>query len=158
MRIALTTTELRPGGAEKCLVNLAVYLRRQGHEVRVWQILPPPPKEQSELVQHLEAEGIPWRSGNAVSIWHFLRILRWLRDEFRSFRPDVVQSFLFHANVACALATSKRTPAIRRSTRQSATVVETLVAMLGIPAYAQSCLCESQRCAAVHGAGADFVR
>ncbi len=107
MRIALVITELYPGGAEKCFVNLACYLQRQGHEVRVWQLWPDPPPEKSQLTQQLDDHGILWSSGQAVKAWQFLRATSWLKRELKQFAPDIVQAFLFHANLASALATRK---------------------------------------------------
>jgi len=107
MRVALVITELHPGGAERCFVNLAIYLKNQGHEVQVWELWPPPPTGKTLLTEKLDAHGIVWKSGGAVKPWHFLGATRWLRREFTAFRPDIVQAFLFHANVAAALATRK---------------------------------------------------
>ena len=104
MRVALVITELHPGGAETCLVNLACYLHARGHEVKVWQLWPAPPADRCQLTQQLDRAGISWRSGGARRAWHFLPAIRWLRGELRGFKPDVVQAFLFHANVAAALA------------------------------------------------------
>ncbi len=104
MRIALVITELHPGGAEKCFVNLACYLRSRGHQVGVWQLWPDPPPERRQLAQQLDEHGIVWRSGGARSTWQFIKATRWLRSELIAFEPDVTQAFLFHANVATSLA------------------------------------------------------
>jgi glycosyltransferase involved in cell wall biosynthesis len=104
MRIALVTTELRPGGAEKCIVNLACYLQKQGHVIQVWQLWPAPPPEKSQLVKQLDDHGILWSSGQAVKAWQFWSATRWLKRELVHFHPDIVQSFLFHANLSTALA------------------------------------------------------
>lgn len=104
MRIALVTTELRPGGAEKCLVNLACYLQKQGHVVQLWQLWPAPPPDKSQLVNQLDNAGIVWSSGQAIKASHFWSTTRWLKRELVRFRPDIVQSFLFHANLASAIA------------------------------------------------------
>ncbi len=107
MRIALVITELHPGGAERCFVNLAIYLTKQGHHVQIWELWPPPPADKNVLTEQLNAHGIIWKSGGAVKPWHFPSVTRWLRSELAAFQPDVVQSFLFHANFAAALATIK---------------------------------------------------
>ena len=104
MRLALVITELHPGGAEKCFVHLAKFLRQRGHQVRVWQLWPAPPPGKKQLVQQLDQWDIPWSSGNATRPWHFWRATRWLQRELQAFQPDVVQTFLFHANFAGALA------------------------------------------------------
>lgn len=107
MRIALVITEIYPGGAEKCFVNLAGYLQGRGHDIHVWQLWPKPPPEKSQLVQQLDDLGIAWSSAGAVKPWHFLRATRWLSSELELFQPQVVQAFLFHANIAAALATRR---------------------------------------------------
>lgn len=104
MRIALVITELHPGGAEKCCVNLACYLQARGHHVAVWQLWPEPPPERRQLTDQLDQHGVVWRSGNARSARQFLRTARWLRRELFAFQPDVTQAFLFHANLAASLA------------------------------------------------------
>ncbi len=104
MRIALVITELYPGGAEKCFVNLACYLQSRGHQVVVWQLWPDPPPERRQLTQQLDQHGVAWHSGGARSAWQFINATRRLRRELIAFEPDVTQSFLFHANVAAALA------------------------------------------------------
>jgi starch synthase (maltosyl-transferring) len=108
MRIALTITELFPGGAEKCLVNLACFLHAQGHEVRVWELGSPPPEHQSQLIRMLEQARIPVESLQGNRFWHLPRVVRRLRSQLEDFAPDVVQSFLFHANFATALAVRNR--------------------------------------------------
>lgn len=108
MRVALVITELLPSGAEKCFVNLACYLHCQGHQVHVWQLWPAPPPGKTQLTQQLEANGIVWKSGNAVRAWDFVTATRWLKTELQQYRPQVLQSFLFHANVAAALAKPRR--------------------------------------------------
>ncbi len=107
MRVALVITELLPGGAEKCFVNLACFLHSRGHDVCVWQLWPTPPNEKSLLTQQLDQHGIRWKSGNAVRAWDFWIATRWLSRELKSFDPHIVQSFLFHGNVAAAIATRK---------------------------------------------------
>lgn len=106
MRIALTITELHPGGAETCFLNLAMYLQQRGHEVSVWQLWPAPPAGKRGIVDALDQHGINWKSGNAVHAWDFPSSAHWLRGQLRQFAPDVVQAFLFHANVATAYAVS----------------------------------------------------
>lgn len=104
MRIALVITELYPGGAEKCLVNLARFLHQQGHEVCVWQLWPTPPPERRQLVDLLAEQGISFRSCETRKPAEFLRGVKRLRHELAEFDADIVQAFLFHANLACALA------------------------------------------------------
>ncbi len=104
MKIALTITELHPGGAEKCLVNLACYLHGQGHTVEVWQLWPQPPAGKRSLTEELDRAGIRWYSGNARRPWDFPRMCWRLKKSLGKFQPDVIQSFLFHANLATTWA------------------------------------------------------
>lgn len=104
MRVALTITELHPGGAERCFVNLARFLKERGHEVSVWQLWPDVPANKRFLTDQLDHAGICWRSGNAAHWWDFPAAAHWLRRQLLDYEPDIVQSFLFHANIATAYA------------------------------------------------------
>lgn len=98
VRLALAITDLDVGGAERALVALATRLDRRRWEPRVFCLGP-----EGRLAGPLRAAGIaveclavePSKPGRAV-----LRLARALRR----FRPALVQSFLFHANVAARLA------------------------------------------------------
>ncbi len=113
MRIALTITELDPGGAELCLTELALYLNQQGHTVKVCSIGPRPATGRDVLVQRLTAASIEVTFGQARNWTQWLRALRWLKAELNTFRPDIVQSMLWHANLLTASALwSEHTPVI----------------------------------------------
>ncbi len=96
--IALAITELDVGGAERALVALATRLDRRRWAPRVVGLGPEGP-----LAAPLRAAGIPTdcldvdpgRPGRAVA-----RLAAWLRSP----RPELLQSFLFHANLAGRLA------------------------------------------------------
>ena len=108
MRIALVITELDPGGAENCLTQLACHLAKQGNEVRVYAIGPPPIAAQDRLLRQLKDHQVPVEfcvpTGGQRSLLAFPRIVRWLRRHFRQFDPEVAQSMLFHGNLATAIA------------------------------------------------------
>jgi glycosyltransferase involved in cell wall biosynthesis len=112
MRIALVITELDPGGAEKCLTQLACYLSDLGHVVRVFAIGPPPIAGQDHFLRELEARKVPVAfgigSGHTRSTLSFPKVVRWLRTELRRFEPEVVQSMLFHGNLLAALAVDNK--------------------------------------------------
>ncbi|MEC8554682.1 MAG: glycosyltransferase [Planctomycetota bacterium] len=112
MKIALVITELHPGGAEKCFVHLACHLHRNGHEVCVWQLFPETPPEKRLLVELLEQQRIPIQDCNVSRSWHFPSGVGKLKRELSSFAPDLVQSFLFHANLAAALASPAGIPLV----------------------------------------------
>lgn len=113
VRIALTITELDPGGAEQCLVQLAIYLQSRGHEVRVFALGPTPSSTLGEstnrqsLTNLLSQHGIPWQTGNASGLRSLPSVVKWLRSELHRMSPDLIQSMLFHANVVTALANRK---------------------------------------------------
>lgn len=109
MRIALTITELDAGGgAEKCTVQLACWLKSQGHFVTVFAIGPPPRRDQNVTVSTLDRAAIPVHFGGFTGASRALSAGRWLRNALREFKPDVVQSMLFHANVLTAACLPKR--------------------------------------------------
>ena len=97
-RIAFCITDLDPGGAERALVQLVTRLDRSRWTPIVFCLAGPGP-----LADDLRAVNIEvvcfgakhWRSAGIV-----LRLAR----ELRRFRPAIVQTFLFHANVAGRIA------------------------------------------------------
>ena len=98
MPIALVITELDVGGAERALVNLASGLDRRRWAPSVIALGPEAPlaaplRDAEVPVQCLGVD--PRRPIHAVA-----RLANRLRDV----RPRIVQSFLFHANVASRLA------------------------------------------------------
>jgi glycosyltransferase involved in cell wall biosynthesis len=109
LRIALLITELDVGGAEKCLVRLACGLDRNRFTPEV-TALAEPPRENRGLVAQLKAASIPVRFLNVRQVWQFPGAVAQLKREFLRRPPDVVQSFLFHANVAAAWALPDRLP------------------------------------------------
>src|SRR6478672_4816694 len=98
-RLALVITELEPGGAERCLVELATRLDRSRFLPVVYSLGPPPPVTKQLLVERLAGAGIPTNFLNMSSPWQYLAAVRKLARYFREQRPQVVQTFLFHANV-----------------------------------------------------------
>jgi glycosyltransferase involved in cell wall biosynthesis len=108
LRIALVITELDPGGAEKCLVELARFLHARGHVLLVLALGPPPQAPYRGMLDALEAVQIDVRFYGARRIWTCLPALAWLRRQLDAFSPDVVQSMLWHANVATSLASRGR--------------------------------------------------
>lgn len=110
VRVALTITELEPGGAEQCLAQLATFLHRQGHHVVVVTLGHTPQRslggspDRNALRRWLATQSIPVKSGNATSLPSLFKTVAWLRQELRDFKPDIVQSMLFHANVVTAAA------------------------------------------------------
>ncbi|MEM1225442.1 MAG: glycosyltransferase [Planctomycetota bacterium] len=102
MRIDFVITELDVGGAESALAHIAVGLAERGDDVRVFSLAPPPARK--GIVERLMNASIPIEFGNATSAFHFPATLRHLRSWLRRGKADVVQSFLFHANVLTSIA------------------------------------------------------
>ena len=99
VRLALCITELEVGGAERCLAELALRLAPNRFAVAVYSLAPRPANDERSLVPKLEAAGIEVHclSGRGAFdapavAWKLARLLRRQRAE-------IVQTFLFHANL-----------------------------------------------------------
>ena len=108
MKIDLLITELETGGAERCCAELAIYLERRGHRVRVVSIGPAPEGDAKEtLVKKVRHAGIQiefLNASNPSQLWGASRNLSRL---IRKDRPDIAQTFLWHANVLGAWCYSR---------------------------------------------------
>jgi glycosyltransferase involved in cell wall biosynthesis len=104
LHVAFCITELEVGGAERCLVELATRLDRARFATSVACLGPRPRGDRAALDQKLEAAGVPVRYFNARGIASAPRVLKRLRQHWQESRPDVVQTFLFHANLIGAIA------------------------------------------------------
>lgn len=108
--VVLVTTELRAGGTERCVTELATRLDPSQFACRVISVAPFP-HERTQFYDQLKNQNIPLVSLEASSVWGFMRARRRLVDQIERFRPQGVLSFLFHANVLTAHAL-KRYPQI----------------------------------------------
>jgi glycosyltransferase involved in cell wall biosynthesis len=104
IRLALCITELDFGGAERCLVELATRLARPRFEPVVYCLGPRPQADESSLAARLEGAGIEVHCLGARSSWQFVPIVRRLARLLAVQRPEILQTFLFHANVVGPLA------------------------------------------------------
>ena len=100
----MVTTELRPGGAERCLANLALYVQQRGFVPTVYCLFRPPPDDRAELVYQLRSAAIEVVFLGVESAWQFPRGVRQLARELAFRRTQIVQTFLFHANLVGTLA------------------------------------------------------
>ncbi|MDX1944121.1 MAG: glycosyltransferase [Pirellulaceae bacterium] len=107
IRLAFVITELWPGGAERCLANLAMGLDRERFEQVVYSLKVRPPAGKDQLVNQLEAAGVPVRFLELRSPGQILSAVRKLAGHFSAQRPQIVQSFLFHANIVGSAAASR---------------------------------------------------
>ena len=101
-RVALCITELDPGGAEQQLVSLALGIDRKRFEPRVFCLAARP--NSPRLVAQLEQAGIGVAFCEARGLASAPGTLSRLKQMFRQWRPDIVQTFLWHANVLGPLA------------------------------------------------------
>lgn len=100
--VAMVITELEPGGAERCLTELAVRLHPSRFVVQIIAVAPPP--QRSQLVERLRQGGVPVVFLGAKHWLGFPRAWQRLRSVVRAQQPQIVHSFLFHANVLSTLA------------------------------------------------------
>lgn len=97
--IALLITGLEVGGAEQAFTNLAVGLAERGFVPKVYALRPRPPVGEDRLVRKVESAGIPCEFFGARSALGAPLTLRRLTAAWRRDRPQLVQSFLHHANL-----------------------------------------------------------
>lgn len=98
IRIAFCITELDPGGAERALVELVTRLDRQQFDPIVFCLGPDAP-----LVHQLEASGVPVVCFDVNRKLDFGVLFR-LTKALRRYRPAILQTWLFHANLLGRLA------------------------------------------------------
>jgi len=102
--VALCITELRVGGAEHALVELATRLDRSRFAPFVCSMKPRPTDEEHSFVQQLTEADISIEFANIGPPWSLPGGLLRLRNAFKKHKPQVCQSFLFHANFFSRLA------------------------------------------------------
>jgi len=99
MEIAILITGLAYGGAETQLVNLAISLKKRGWEVRVVAMLPP-----QAFTEELKEAGIPLSTLNMRRGVADPRAVFGLVKMLREWRPQILTSFMFHANLLGRIA------------------------------------------------------
>lgn len=107
MRVNFLITELRTGGAERCLTELATGLKARGDQVSVMSLMPLPAGSRDELVERLREAKVPVVSADAKGVGSLPRAIREVRRWLVSDLPDCLQTFLFHANVVGSIAARK---------------------------------------------------
>jgi starch synthase (maltosyl-transferring) len=98
VHIAFVITDLDVGGAERALVNLVGRLDRKRWSPMVIAL-----SDEGALVEVLRHAMVPSKCLGGQR-HRPLRLLRRLIQALRQHRPELVQSFLFHANLAARLA------------------------------------------------------
>lgn len=104
VRIALLTTELGVGGAERCLTQLATGLDATIFQPTVYSLAPPPPAERRGLVELLERASIPVSFIGVTSTWQMNRAIGSMTKLLQAQQPTILQTFLFHANIVGTFA------------------------------------------------------
>ena len=102
--IAFCITDLEIGGAERCLVQLATGLDRQRFDPVVYCLGSRPDAEEASCVPVLEGAGIEVHCLGARGIRQIFSVLERLGQLLAEQQPDLVQTFLFHANLVGRLA------------------------------------------------------
>ncbi|MCU0717090.1 MAG: glycosyltransferase, partial [Pirellula sp.] len=102
MKIDLVITELEVGGAERCCMELAAFLHRNYHAVRIISIGSPPKPPRDAFYREVQSQRIPFVSLHADRAIQFPMAWLRLRKIVRTHPPDIAQSFLWHANVLAA--------------------------------------------------------
>jgi len=97
-RVVLLSTNLARGGAESQVAQCAIALRRRGWEMAVVSLVEP-----TAFAEELAAQGVPVHS-LGMRPGHpdprgFVRLIGFLRV----FRPQILHSHMFHANLAARL-------------------------------------------------------
>ena len=102
--IALCITDLNVGGAERCLVELATRLDRTRFTPVVYCLSPAPLPGETTLVPALQSAGVevecPWGAKDDG----FPGVVARLAGMLRQRKPQVIQTFLFHANFVGRIA------------------------------------------------------
>lgn len=107
LRLALCITDLDVGGAERALVELATRLDRNRFDPVVYCLGPRPPSPEASCVPPLEAVGVEVHCLGATGGRQILPVVGRLKKLLKDRRPDLLQSFLFHANLVGRLAARK---------------------------------------------------
>jgi glycosyltransferase involved in cell wall biosynthesis len=107
IRLALVVTELAPGGAERSLANLASLIDRSRFDPVVYSLRPRPAVGKDQLIEQLAAANVPVRFADLRSKWQAPLAIGRLARLMREQQPQIVQNFLFHANVVGTLAAQR---------------------------------------------------
>lgn len=99
--ILYVITDLDIGGVPLHLYRLALHTREHGYRPTVVSL-----KGGGPVAASLHEAGIPVLSCAARGRWDF-RVFRSLTDRIREVRPDLIHSFLFHANLAARRAAKR---------------------------------------------------
>src|SRR5437868_5272258 len=111
-RLAFVITELEPGGAERCCAELAARIDRSRFSSVVYSLGPPPHAERRSLVARLLEANVPIHFLGFQTAFQYFGAVHQLAKMLREQQAEIVQTFLFHANVVGAQAA--RAAGVRR--------------------------------------------
>ncbi len=98
-RLAFVITELEPGGAERCLVELVTRLNPSKYSPLVISLATEPAADKQVLVARLKDAGISTAFLGFNRGWDYFAAVRRLTEILQAEQIELVQTFLFHANV-----------------------------------------------------------
>ena len=101
-RLACCITELNPGGAERMFTELVCRLDRSRWDVVVISL----GDETDPLVDRIRSAGVEVRCLGVKRRWD-VSVVRRLARELTDVSPDVLQTWLYHSNVAGCLAAAR---------------------------------------------------
>ena len=104
INVALCITELDLGGAERCLTELALRIDRQRFTPVVYCLGPRPTRVEASCLPALEAAGVEVHCLGGRKIWQFPIVASRLRRLLTAQKPQIIQTFLFHANILGRIA------------------------------------------------------
>ncbi len=105
MRVLFVITELHTGGAENAMAEIACGLREKAHDVQVVCLF----GDKGEIPRRLRAAGIPVHSlgiHRSAQVYKARRMAAIVREA----KPDIIHTWLFHANVLGRLVLPEDVP------------------------------------------------
>src|SRR5436189_6300349 len=106
--VVFVSTELGMGGAENAMTEIALRMPALGYMPTVVSLRPRPKSGRDSLVVRLETENFAVRFLDLTRPTQFFSGVRSLRRILDEKEATAALSFLFHANVVTAFATSSR--------------------------------------------------
>jgi glycosyltransferase involved in cell wall biosynthesis len=104
IRVALCITELDLGGAERCLTDLAIRVDRRRFTPTVYCLGPRPARDDASCLPALETAGVEVHCLGGKTMWQFPLVVARLKRLLVVQNPQIIQTFLFHANVLGRIA------------------------------------------------------
>jgi len=104
INLALCITELHVGGAERCLAELALRADRNRFAPTVYCLSARPREDAFSFVPMLETAGVPVVFLGGRRAVQFPAVVGRLKKHLVARKTDVLQSFLFHANIVGRIA------------------------------------------------------